>query len=601
MKLLCLKSGPLSMLFDPGTAFLRHIKLGDVEIVRGVFAAVRDRDWNTVPFVIDDLEISRGESQFQISLAASCQSEAINFQWQGVLSGSPTGTVEYRFTGTAGSTFWKNRIGLCVLHPLEGCAGGPCVVEHLDGSVTQGVFPKWVSPHQPFKNIAAISHPVSPDLLAQVSFRGEAFEMEDQRNWTDASFKTYSTPLELPFPVEVAPGTTIEHTVTIALMPSNGRTHKSTSQNVPAARLRPIDRIGSSQPRLSIDKFAARVRPSIGLLMSTSQRPLHEQAIARLRELAPDHLRVDLRLSDTRWQNRAADAVELIEQIGAQLEVAIFTEQLAGSSWDECLRMLQSLAHRLARVLIFHTTAKTTPARWGEEVSRSLREHNLSARWVVGTDAYFAELNRQRLPVPAGGAVCYSINPQVHAFDNRSICETFAGQRATVETAHEIFAANVVVSPITLKPRFNPNSTSATAIGSDENLPGTDDRQTTGFAAAWCVGALNALATHPAVESLTFFEAYGERGIIDESGKAYPVLDTLAWALRATAVMPTLSSHPLDLAAIAIVTKDNRNLVLVANLSDHEQTVCIDDGERMQQSDLLAAHSVNAIEWEHPQ
>ena len=30
--------------------------------------------------------------------------------------------------------------------------------------------------------------------------------MEDQRNWTDASFKTYSTPLRIPYPVEVAPG-----------------------------------------------------------------------------------------------------------------------------------------------------------------------------------------------------------------------------------------------------------------------------------------------------------------------------------------------------------------------------------------------------------
>ena len=29
---------------------------------------------------------------------------------------------------------------------------------------------------------------------------GDVFEMEDQRNWTDASFKTYCTPLRQPFP-----------------------------------------------------------------------------------------------------------------------------------------------------------------------------------------------------------------------------------------------------------------------------------------------------------------------------------------------------------------------------------------------------------------
>ncbi len=39
--------------------------------------------------------------------------------------------------------------------------------------------------------------------------------MEDQRNWTDASYKTYSTPLALPFPVEIRAGETVEQTVTL--------------------------------------------------------------------------------------------------------------------------------------------------------------------------------------------------------------------------------------------------------------------------------------------------------------------------------------------------------------------------------------------------
>jgi D-apionolactonase len=42
--------------------------------------------------------------------------------------------------------------------------------------------------------------------------------MEDQRNWTDASFKTYSTPLELPFPVEVAAGERIFQRVVLSIM-----------------------------------------------------------------------------------------------------------------------------------------------------------------------------------------------------------------------------------------------------------------------------------------------------------------------------------------------------------------------------------------------
>ena len=33
---------------------------------------------------------------------------------------------------------------------------------------------------------------------------GDSWETEDHRNWTDASFKTYSRPLALPYPYKVA-------------------------------------------------------------------------------------------------------------------------------------------------------------------------------------------------------------------------------------------------------------------------------------------------------------------------------------------------------------------------------------------------------------
>ena len=53
--------------------------------------------------------------------------------------------------------------------------------------------------------------------------------------------------------------------------------------------------------------------------------------------------------------------------------------------------------------------------------------------------------------------VCYSINPQVHAFDNLSLIETLSAQPETVKSARQ-FSNNkfIAVSPITLKMRFNP-------------------------------------------------------------------------------------------------------------------------------------------------
>jgi hypothetical protein len=37
-----------------------------------------------------------------------------------------------------------------------------------------------------------------------LGFTGGTWEMEDQRNWLDASFKTYFRPLSLPYPYEIS-------------------------------------------------------------------------------------------------------------------------------------------------------------------------------------------------------------------------------------------------------------------------------------------------------------------------------------------------------------------------------------------------------------
>src|SRR4030095_8796661 len=81
-----------------------------------------------------------------------------------------------------------------------------------------------------------------------------------------------------------------------------------------------------------------------------------------------------------------------------------------------------------------------------------------------GTNAYFTELNRGR-PSPEGlDFAAYSINPQVHAFDNASLVENLEAQAGTVESARQFLGSlPLAVGPVTLRPRFNPNATGATA------------------------------------------------------------------------------------------------------------------------------------------
>ena len=207
-----LRAGPLTMIFDPSNAFLRHIRWGGQEVVRAIYGAVRDHDWATIPSAVANLQTEVGADSFRINFDVICRDGKVDYFWRGSVRGESSGKVTYVFEGEARSNFRRNRIGLCVLHPIEECAGRRCAIEHVDGSREIGTFPRNISPDQPFFDIRGIEYG-----QVRVRFEGETFEMEDQRNWGDASFKTYSTPQRLPKPAPVKAGQKVRHEVTVTL------------------------------------------------------------------------------------------------------------------------------------------------------------------------------------------------------------------------------------------------------------------------------------------------------------------------------------------------------------------------------------------------
>ena len=66
----------------------------------------------------------------------------VRFDWVGRIQGGTDGRITYSMDGAAGSTFRRNRIGFCVLHPAEACAGRPCIVETVDGDRASSVLPQ---------------------------------------------------------------------------------------------------------------------------------------------------------------------------------------------------------------------------------------------------------------------------------------------------------------------------------------------------------------------------------------------------------------------------------------------------------------------------
>jgi hypothetical protein len=567
-----LRAGPLSLIYLDGD--LRTLRLGEREVIRRIYVAVRDPNWGTVPGTITNLTMDAQERTFHITYDVSHHQGPIDFTWHGDLHGREDGTITFAMDGVAHSTFRKNRIGFCVLHPMA-CAGEPCRVIHTDGTETQGRFPRQIAPHQPFENIRAISHRVDAGIWARVDFEGDVFEMEDQRNWTDASFKTYSTPLVRPFPVTVETDTKIRQKIIIRL-------ESKPSSRVTSVRHAPLTVRVAEEP---IGRL-----PRLGLGATSRGDPLSKAERDRLKALNLQHLRVDLHLGEPRAIEDLARVTAEAQDLGVGLEAAVFFSGNWVAELAQLRRGLETVHPPIARWLVFDENAATTPRTLIEAVRSHLRAYQPDAPVGGGTNAYFTELNRNRPPVDALDLVAYSLNPQVHAFDDLSLIEAVKTQAVTVASARS-FIGNlpVAVSPLTLKPRFNPNATEPDSASDNSELPPqVDVRQMSLLGAVWTMGSLKYLA-EAGVDSATYYETTGQRGVIARSegqtrsedfpappGSVYPLYHVLRWVgeFAGADVLRVTSSERLRADGLALQW-ENRRRILLANMTWKAATVTI--------------------------
>jgi D-apionolactonase len=565
-----LQAGPLSVLFEDGD--LRYIRFGDREVLRRIYAAVRDRNWGTVPARLSNLKIERTTDSFQITYNCQHQQGGINFFWKAAIRGDANGSIRFTMDGEAQSTFQRNRIGFCVLHPIRECAGIPCRVEKVNGSVERTMFPKRISPHQPFKDIGAVSHEVVPGLEAEVRFTGETFEIEDHRNWTDASYKIYGTPLALPFPVEIKQGTKIIQSVTVTLKGKPSAPKKAATTDL----------------NFSVGRSVSHPLPRVGLGAASHGEPLSTREIERLKALELAHLRVDLVLSRPEYPARLRQAAADARNLGIPLEAALFVSDAAASELGALKTLLSEVKPAVATWLVFHTTEPTVSEKWARLAREALVSYAPKARVGGGSNQYFTEINRFHPPVKVLDLVSYSINPQVHSFDIPALVENLEAQAMTVESARPIVGNRpLAISPVTLRPRFSASATGPELATPPGTLPfAVDPRQMSLFGAGWTAGSLKYLS-ESGVASVTYYETSGWRGVLEQAkgspepalfrsiaGGVFPLYHVLAdfGEFAGGAVISAKGSDPLLVDGV-VLHKDHKNRLLLANLSPKSQAV----------------------------
>jgi hypothetical protein len=580
---IALRAGPLSLVYEAGD--LRYIRLGEREILRRVYVALRDHNWGTVTPVLSNIQMDIAADSFNIRYDVENKQADIDFSWRGTITGDAQGTITFSMDGQARSTFRRNRLGFCVLHPVD-CAGQVCRIEHINGTTDETPFPQFIAPQlvidgtvkpvHPFDEMRAMSYPVLPGLWAHIHFEGDVFEMEDQRNWTDASFKTYCTPLRLPFPVEVQAGAAIHQAVTLSLkgqVPAEAETAET----------------GLS---VSVGSTPSQPLPRLGLGGASHGQALNLQELSRLQALKLSHLRVDLPLWEPDYPDKLRQATAEANALGIELEVALFLTDQAETELKQLVNLLAEIKPPVWAWLIFHQAEKLTSENWIKLARPYLTGYNQAANIGAGTNVFFTELNRGRPPVELLDLVCYSLNPQVHAFDNLSLVETLAAQAATVESARQFIGDRpLAVGPVTFKMRFNPNATGPEPEPAPGALPPqVDERQMSLFGAGWTAVSLKYLA-ESGVQSLTYYETTGWRGVMETGagsplpdkfqslpGAVFPLYHVLADVgdFAGGEVTPARSSHRLLVDGLAL-HKDGRTRLIIANLSAGLQQVTVNN------------------------
>jgi hypothetical protein len=584
-----LKAGALTADFTAGN--LRTIRYEGHEVLRAIAYVVRDSDWGTYNPEITQYHLEQSKDAFAVTYNGRCSSAnpSQSLRYQARITGNSQGNLVFEVVAEPLTPFVTARCGFAVLHPIDGIAGQPAIVEHADGSQQHAVFPDLISPAQPFKDIRAIQHRVTPAITARCRMDGDIFEMEDQRNWSDASYKTYVRPLALPWPYVMEQGVTNRQAVELEI------THSQQSSQKPARRENSPIRVAIGGPEGAFPGIGVSIYPDLipqalghpGLLNS-----LHPQLLLLHFDPTAGHGQSHLRgFADIAKHLSAVDKTESVLELVLPAKGSV-RDELSGVA-----EMVAAAGLSLSGVLVSPAPDRqsTLPGSvWPPcpplaEIYQAARDVFPGVAIGGGTLSYFTELNRKRPPVELLDFVSHCSCPIVHAADDLSVMETLEAMPHIVRSARALIGKDKPyrIGPSTIGMRHNPYGSRVMANPANRRITMTDHdpRQTSLFAAAWMIGYVAATA-EVALQSLTVASLTAQLGLARESASGklehYPAFH----AARALAELggnlrhQCRSSRPGSIAAVAGIDREGRHIVLLANLTGNKQEVMLEAGQQ---------------------
>ena len=443
-----LSAGALTVELENGQ--LRYVAFKGVEALRGIAFLVRDQNWGTYTPRINSLSVKEEEESFTVEYKAICEDADQRLEYEARITGSSDGSLAFGAVATPQSDFVTNRAGFVVLHPAR-LAGQKLKVTHLDGREEETRFPERISPSQPVFNIRALCHEAAPGLWATCRMEGDAFEMEDQRNWTDASYKTYVRPLALPWGYTLAKGSRHEQSVRLSF----------TGAGAGGAR-----RAGGAIA-IELGRDLPLRMPELGVALPNDEVEAASAAGDAMRALKPRFLvcHADMRTS------AAVSQFERIRQVGEAAAAKIVLEIVVPDEADPSVSLEAAAAAAKRAGLTIDSIIVSSAAdlkSWQpgaerpenptvEAIARAARAAFPEAKLGGGMLSTFTELNRKRPKAELFDFITHTTCSIVHAADDRSVMETLETVPAIIGSTRAMIGETPYrVGPSAIAARMNP-------------------------------------------------------------------------------------------------------------------------------------------------
>jgi D-apionolactonase len=580
-----LKTGPLEVEFDNGQ--LRYIKIHGIEVLRAIGFLVRDENWGTYIPKIKNLNFIENSLGFSISFTATCTRPGQEISYEAVIKGSKSGNLTFSGIATPKNDFLTARTGFVVLHPLKGIANKPVDVKHVNGVMERAKFPNEVNPVQPFLRVRTLTHEVLPGLKARVNFDGDTFEMEDHRNWTDASFKTYVRPLALPWPYTLKAGERVEQSIRVTL---EGR-----------AKAKPKSK-SNTAIKIKLGKATRRKLMPIGFGIPAEEIEHALKNIDLIKNASPKRLQCHFDPRENHGIKELIGYRKLAEATGAKITLEIVVKSLTGYAKElrQTAKLVAKSGLKLDDVAVCPVGdlksvlpgSKRPPAPPLANLYRAARLAFPGAKVGGGMFSFFTELNRKRPPAKQMDFAMNATCPIVHAADDRSVMETLEALPYQISTAKKFLGKTPhTIGPTAIGCRDNPHGASFTPNPKNERLclVKADPRTRGLFGAAWLVGYIGTLA-HADVQSLTIGSATGPLGVIHRryggiqpyfnklnTHAVYPAYHVATSFMNSVgrSIIAIENADSQRVYAFGVIDKAGKCTIWLANLTREQQTVSL--------------------------